>query len=394
MKNKNVFFGGFAAGIAVILVLNMLFSGFQFVTGILGMQKMEPEKKVRKIISYLDKYYVEDLNLENMEEGIYKGLVEGVGDRYTSYMTKKEFEDFRTSTAGRYAGIGVVVGVDEKDQLITVVSPFEGSPGEKAGILPGDKIIKVNDFEVQGDDLDEAVSMIKGPAGTTVKLTLYRKQEQKTFDVEVERANIDYPTIAHRMLENQIGYIRISSFDQVTYDQFMKAYNDLKQKGEKGLIIDLRNNPGGLLDTVVKIADELLPEGMIVYTQDKNGKKEEFKSDANHLEVPLVLLVNENSASASEILSGAIKDHDKGKLVGTTTFGKGLVQTVFPLEDGSAVKVTISKYFTPSGICIQGIGIEPDYVVELPEELKNQFKIEEKDDIQLKKAVEVIKEQM
>lgn len=393
MRDKKSFLSGLAVGMSIIIFVNIFFFGFRIVMGMTGSSNLSSNQKINKILAYLDKYYVDKINEDSLEEGMYKGIVEGVGDPYTTYLNKKEFEDFQTETSGRYAGIGVVVSVDQIDQLITVVSPFEGSPGAKAGLLPGDKIIKVNDFEVTGDDLNEAVSMMKGPAGTKVKITIYRKSDLKTFEAEITRANIDYPTVSHKMLENQIGYIRIISFDEVTNKQFIAAYKDLNDKGQKGLIIDLRNNPGGLLSTVTKIADQLLPEGMIVYTEDKSGKKESYLSDANEIKVPLVLLVNENSASASEILSGAVKDHNKGKLVGTTTFGKGLVQSIYPLGDGSAIKITISKYYTPSGVCIQGIGIEPDYVVELSDELKAKLTLEEDEDIQLKKAIEVIKDQ-
>lgn len=393
MRDKKSFLSGLAVGMSIIIFVNIFFFGFRIVMGMTGSSNLSSNQKINKILAYLDKYYVDKINEDSLEEGMYKGIVEGVGDPYTTYLNKKEFEDFQTETSGRYAGIGVVVSVDQIDQLITVVSPFEGSPGAKAGLLPGDKIIKVNDFEVTGDDLNEAVSMMKGPAGTKVKITIYRKSDLKTFETEITRANIDYPTVSHKMLEKQIGYIRIISFDEVTNKQFIAAYKDLNDKGQKGLIIDLRNNPGGLLSTVTKIADQLLPEGMIVYTEDKSGKKESYLSDANEIKVPLVLLVNENSASASEILSGAVKDHNKGKLVGTTTFGKGLVQSIYPLGDGSAIKITISKYYTPSGVCIQGIGIEPDYVVELSDELKAKLTLEEDEDIQLKKAIEVIKDQ-
>jgi carboxyl-terminal processing protease len=394
MKDKKSFLSGLAVGMAIVIFVNIVFIGFRIAMGMTGHSNLGMNQKVNKILAYLNRFYVDKIDEVALEEGMYKGLVAGVGDPYTTYMSKEEFEDFQTETTGRYAGIGVVVSVDQTDQLITVVSPFEGSPGAEAGLIPGDKIIKVNDFEVTGDDLNEAVSMMKGPAGTKVKLTVYRKSEFKTFDVEITRANIDYPTVSHKMLDGNIGYIKIVSFDEVTYDQFMTAYKDLTSKGQKGLIIDLRNNPGGLLSIVTKIADQLLPEGMIVYTEDKNGKKDTYLSDANEIKVPLVILVNQNSASASEILSGAVKDHNKGKLVGTTTFGKGLVQSIYPLGDGSAIKITISKYYTPSGVCIQGIGIEPDYVVELPDDLKSKLTLDEKEDIQLKKALEVIKEQL
>lgn len=394
MENKKSFFSGLAIGMAIIIIINVFSLGFRVVMGMTGSSSISSNEKVDRIIAYLNKYYVDEIDIATLEEGMYRGIVDGVGDPYTVYFDKQQFEDFKTDTSGRYAGIGVVVSVDQTDQLITVVAPFEASPGAKAGLLPGDKIIKVNDFEVTGDDLEEAVSMLKGPAGTKVKVTIYRKDEFKTFETEITRENIDYPTVSHKMLKNQIGYIQIASFDEVTYDQFMTALNELQSESQKGLIIDLRNNPGGLLSTVTKICDELLPEGMIVYTEDKDGEKETYLSDENELKVPLVLLVNENSASASEILAGAIKDHDKGKIVGTTTFGKGLVQSIFSLGDGSGLKMTISKYYTPSGICIQGIGIEPDYVVELSDELKTKITLEEDEDSQLKKAIEVIMNQI
>ncbi|NLK21287.1 MAG: S41 family peptidase [Epulopiscium sp.] len=394
MENKKTFLNGLALGMAIIIFVNISFLGFKTVMGMSGGIKLGTNQKVNKIISYLNKFYVDKIDMESLEEGMYRGIVGGVGDPYTVYMDKGQFEDFQIETSGRYAGIGVVVSVDQTDKLITVVSPFEGSPGAKVGLLPGDKIIKVNDFEVTGEDLNEAVSMMKGPAGTKVKVTIYRKNELETFETEITRANIDYPTVSHKMLENSIGYIQIISFDEVTYNQFMDAYKDLQKQEQKAMIIDLRNNPGGLLNVVTKIADQLIPEGLIVYTEDKNGKRDTYMSDANEIKIPLVLLVNENSASASEILSGAVKDHNKGKLVGTTTFGKGLVQSLYPIGDGSAIKITISKYYTPSGICIQGIGIEPDYVVELPEGLRSKLSLEEDEDSQLKKAIEVLKEQL
>ncbi|NLJ87491.1 MAG: S41 family peptidase [Epulopiscium sp.] len=394
MKNKKSFFSGLLIGMTTIMTINILLFGFKVVMGMTGNVNIGVNQKVNKIISYLNKYYVDDFDTKELEEGMYKGIVDGIGDPYTVYLTEKQFETFKTETTGRYAGIGVVVSVDQDDKLITVVAPFEGSPGEKAGLLPGDKIIKVNDFDVTGSDLEEAVSMMKGPAGTKVRVTVLRKEEARTFEVEIERANIDYPTVSHRMLDNQIAYIKISSFDEVTYDQYMSAYNELIKEEPKGLIIDIRNNPGGLLSVVAEITDEILPEGMIFYTENKSGKRETYLSDEKEVDIPLVVLVNENSASASEILAGAVKDHNKGKIVGTQTFGKGLIQTVFPLGDGSALKVTIGKYFTPSGVCIQGIGIEPDYIVELPEELKTNLSIEEDEDVQLKKAIEVLMNQI
>ncbi len=395
MKDKRSFFAGMAVGFSIMFIINIFFVGAQFVSRVVGTTKLSSTQKISKIVTILNQKYVDEINHEQLQEGIYKGLVAAVGDPYTTYFNKKEYDRFTAEIEATYAGIGVVVSVDPKDQLITVVSPFEGSPGAMAGILPGDKILKVNNFEVFGDGLEEAVSMIKGPVGTTVNLTLFRKNENRMLELSVRREKIDIPTVSHKMLDDQIGYLRISGFDAVTYDQFLKAYVELTKQGQKGLIIDLRNNPGGLMHIVAQIADELLPKGTIVYTENKAGEKEFLNSDQERrIHVPLVLLVNGYSASASEILAGAVKDHNIGKLVGTTTFGKGLVQSSYKLGDGSAIKVTISKYFTPSGVCIQGIGIEPDYIVKLPEELENKLTLEEAEDIQLQKAVEVIQEQL
>ncbi len=390
MNSKKSFFGGFAVGLAVavaiVLVLNSVFGVFSFVKN-----NASSDMKLNNIIKILEKYYVNEFDPKAIKEGMYAGVVNELNDPYSVYMNAKTYKSFEEDTQGTYAGIGVIVSADKKDNKITVVAPFEGSPGAVAGILPNDKILKVNGFYVTGDTLDDAVNMIKGPTGTTVNITIYRESEQKTFDVTVTRADINMPTVSHKMLADDIGYLKIHQFDAVTYDQFMEAYNDLNGKKMKGLIIDLRNNPGGLLDVVTKIADTLVPKGTIVYTEPKFGDPEYYYSDDKHIEIPLVLLVNGNSASASEVLSGAVKDLKVGKLVGTQTFGKGVVQTIFRLGDGSAVKVTISKYYTPSGVCIDGVGITPDYIVDLPAEYKNQLNVPDDVDVQLKKAIEVVK---
>ena len=258
---------------------------------------------------------------------------------------------------------------------------FEGSPAKESGLKVGDKITKVGDKEVDLENYQDVVSDIKGEEGTKVKLTIYRESENKIFDVEVTRKSLDVPTVEHKILEDNIGYISISQFDRVTFDQFKLAFDSLQNTN--GLIIDLRNNPGGLLTTVNKITDMLVPEGTITYIEDKNGNRDYHKSDANYYNKPLVILVNEHSASASEVLSGAVKDFGVGKLVGQTTYGKGVVQNMYQLSDGSGVKITMAKYYTPKGVCIQGTGIEPDYKVTNP---KDNSK-----DLQLEKGIEVIK---
>jgi carboxyl-terminal processing protease len=235
--------------------------------------------------------------------------------------------------------------------------------------------------------------MTKGAPGTIVTITVYRPSDKASFDISIVREKIDIPTVSSKMVGDGFGYIRITAFDRVTYDQFKSAYDDMGEKGAKGLIIDLRNNPGGLLDTVAKITDILVPKGILVYTEDKNGNKEYTYSDENAVKVPLAILVNANSASASEVLSGAVKDLKAGVLVGEKTFGKGIVQNLYPLSDGSAVKVTVAKYYTPSGVCIQGDGIEPDYPVALPNgPAAGLSGLEESEDTQLQKAIQVLEE--
>lgn len=355
----------------------------------------EFKDKIEDIDSILEQTYYEGYDQNGMWEGAYEGYVAGIGDPYTTYFTKDQFNSFMEDTSGSYEGIGVVVSFDETGDNVLVVAPFAGSPGETAGVLPGDYILKVDETDIAGMTLEEVVKLIKGEKGTQVVLSIYREDTKEFKDLTITRDVINQETIAYEMLEDSIGYIQITGFQEVTYDQFMVAYNELEAQGQKGLIIDLRNNPGGLVNIVADISDELLPEGLIVYTEDKFGNREEIKSDAaNKFDKPLVVLVNENSASASEILSGAVQDHEVGTIVGTTTFGKGLVQGTFPLEDGSALKVTVAKYFTPDGNYIHEKGIVPDVVIELPEELQNQYYIERDVDVQFQKALEVMESEI
>lgn len=392
--DKKTFFKGAAAGIvASVICINGL-NMFHVVTRGENQQTPTVDQKIGTIANLLEKYYVGDLNYEDMEEGIYAGMVDSLGDPYTQYMGKEELQSFEESTDGAFFGIGVEVTVDRTDNSILVISPIDGTPAAVAGVLPQDKIIKVNDTEVYGDQLNTAVSLIKGPENTDVKITVFRPSSGEILDFQMKRSQITVSSVSHRMMEDNIGYLRISQFSKNTYEQFMEAYNDLNSQGIKGLVIDVRNNPGGLFPSVQQIADVLVPEGIMVYTIDKSGKRVDYKSDAKKIEAPLVLLVNGNSASASEILAGAVQDMGVGKLVGTQTFGKGLVQGLYTLTDGSGVKITIQKYYTPRGVCIQGEGIAPDYVVELPEEYQYMLNVPEEHDTQLAKAVEVIKEEM
>lgn len=340
------------------------------------------DDKLDDALQTLNENYFENVDDQALYEEAIRGMVAGLGDPYTTYFTKEEYASFTEKMEGSYEGIGVVVSYGDSEDVIVVVAPFKNSPGEKAGVKPSDRIIAVDGVDVIGKPLDEVVSMIKGEKGTTVTLRVRRDDEE--LDIPIKRDVIEVPTVEQKMLDGDIGYIQMSSFDLVTQEQFTAALKELEKQNEKGLIIDLRNNPGGYLHICFAIVDELLDKNMlVVYTEDKAGNKEELiTKDANKFDKPLVLLVNGNSASASEILAGAIKDHGVGVLVGETTFGKGLVQRTIELKDESAIKVTISKYFTPNGNYIHGIGIEPDVVVP--------YDSESEVDDQLNKAIEVI----
>jgi len=350
--------------------------------------------KLTGLEQIIDTYYLNDIDYNTMTEYIYKGALASLGDPYSVYYTKEEFDSFNEQTTGNYCGIGVSVNENASTGAVTVVQVFKGGAGAKAGFRSGDIIYKVDGEEVTGQDLSTVVSKIKGEEGTTVNITILRGSD--TFTKTLTRATVTIDTVSSEMLDNNIGYIKVNEFDEVTATQFDEAIDDLEKQGEKGLIIDLRDNPGGRYDIVCEMLDRMLPKGkLLVYTMDKYGTKEEQKStDSDEFTKPLAVLVNGNSASASEIFSGAVKDYGIGTLVGTTTFGKGIVQQILPLNDGSAVKLTVSKYYTPSGKNIHGTGIEPDVRVELNDDaVENGQYVKEKDN-QLKKAVEIIKGKM
>lgn len=342
-------------------------------------------QKAEAIQQVIDKLYLEEEDVQAVQEGVYKGMVSALGDPYSVYYTKEEYDAFQESYTGEYCGIGASLLQNADTGLITIVKTFKGSPAQEAGLKTDDILYKVEGEEVTGEDLSEVVARVKGKEGTTVKVTIMRGTEE--MDLELVRKTISVPTVEYEMLDNNMGYIIISEFDEITTSQWMEAYETLKQQGMTSLIVDLRNNPGGGLSVVAEILDSILPEGMIVYHEDKNGQREEYKSDEEHkIEVPLAVLVNGNSASASEIFAGAVKDYGIGTLIGTTTFGKGIVQQMVSLGDGSAMKVTISKYYTPNGVCIHGTGIEPDIQVEFDAEAYEK----DESDNQLQKAIEVL----
>lgn len=344
-------------------------------------------EKLKVIESVIDKYfYHEDIDRKVLEEGAYRGMIQALEDPYSTYYSKQELEDLYQESEGVYYGIGAYVGLDSASGLAKISSVIADTPAEEAGLRENDIIYKVDGTEVYDMTLQEVVALIKGEEGTNVTLTLIRDGEEFTQDVV--RRKVESPTVNYEMYDNGMAYIQIVEFDSVTVDQFAEALAMARGSDMKGLILDLRSNPGGNLSAVVDIARMMLPEGMIVYTEDREGKRDEYTCDGTReLNVPMVVLVNGNSASASEILAGAIKDYGIGTLLGTKTFGKGIVQRPIELSDGSAVKLTISSYFTPKGINIHGIGIEPDEVCEFDSE---KYYSEEKIDNQLERAKELL----
>lgn len=354
-------------------------------------------EKLYTIKDKLDRYYLGEIDINKLIDGAAAGMTEAVGDPYTTYMNAEEFKDFYSQTEGNYVGLGIQVGV--KEDKIVVVATFENSPAEKVGILSGDIIESVNGTKVEGKDLEKAVKTMKGEKGEAVELTLSR-ENKGSFNVKTVRDEIEMITVKKEMIDSQVGYIQVTMFDENTSSNFENAIKDLNSKGMKSLIVDLRENPGGLLDQTVNMCSQFIPKNKnIVYTEDKNGNRKDYNSVGGIAEgLPLTILIDEGSASASEIFTGAIKDYKLGTLVGTKTFGKGVVQTTFyrdrdGFRDGTALKVTISKYYTPNGQNIHGIGIEPDILVEYPEELKGKA-YDKSVDPQFEKALQVAKEKI
>ena len=348
--------------------------------------------KTGEIEALINAYYLDEIDGQQVEDTMYTGMVAGLDDPYSVYYSKEELESMEEATAGEYSGIGATLSQDPETKEISVVSCFTGTPAEEAGLLPGDVITGWNGSSVSDMELSELVSKIKTDPDEHLTLSIERDGEE--LEVELTRRAVKIPTVEYEMLEEQIGYIRLLEFDEVTAQQFEDAMSDLESQGMEKLIIDVRNNPGGVLQTVCDMLDQLLPEGMIVYTEDKNGKRTEYTSDEEHqFTKPLAVLVNGNSASASEIFAGAVQDYGIGTIVGTTTFGKGIVQKIFYLSDGTGLKLTVAKYYTPKGHDIHKKGIRPDVEVELDEVLQNQSSISHEEDNQLQKAISVLQEQ-
>lgn len=388
-KTKNRFVMGFILGmLAMAVVVGSIGVAFYFSRDGITTKKRaisdETGSKINRIESIIDAYYLEEINREKLEEGIYKGLLSGLDDPYSVYYTAEEYQALMEETSGKYYGVGALVSQNAETGIITAINVFDGAPADKAGMEDNDIIYKVEDEEVTGQDLSNVVSKMKGEKGTVVNITVYRESQNKYIDLKITRDEINVPTIEYKMLDKKkgIGYIQISQFEEVTYDQFVEAVEDLKKQGMKAVIFDVRDNPGGLYNIVCDMLDYILPEGTIVYTKDKYGKQEDQTSDELCLDMPIVVLQNGNSASASEIFAGAVQDFEVGTIVGEQSFGKGIVQSILPLTDGSALKLTVQNYYTPSGKNIHGKGITPDLEVATDAESEK--------DVQLIKAQESI----
>ncbi len=352
----------------------------------------ETMAKLQLLEQTIDEYYIdsENVSTKTLTDGMYEGMLDSLGDVYSVYYTEEELTALMEDTNGIYYGIGAYISTDDTTGLPVIAGVMDGSPAQEAGLKEGDVCYQVDGKLTESMTLEEFIRNVKGEEHTKVLLTIVREGESDYLEIEVERRQIQTPTVKYEMKEGNIGYIQITEFDTVTSDQFTEALVTLKEQGMKGLVIDLRSNPGGNLDTVCEIASQLLPEGTIVYTVDKDGNRVDYNCDGkNQFDMPMVVLVNGYSASASEILAGAIKDYEMGTLVGTTTYGKGIVQRIIPFSDGTAVKLTVSKYYTPNGINIHGTGIDPDVEIEYdPEAAENGV------DNQLDKALEIIAEEI
>ena len=347
------------------------------------------EEKTSVLQNIIDRYFLFDEDMTKVEDGIYAGMMNGLGDPYTVDYTKEEYKALNEDTEGKYSGIGAVVSQNPNTKIITIVKIFDNSPANDAGLQVGDIIDKIDGEEVAGTDMDILVkTKIRGEEGTSFKMTVLRGDDRKEVELDLTRRSIEVETVAGKMLDNNIGYIAVSQFDAVTSEQFKSNIESLQSQGMTKLIVDLRGNPGGLLDQVVDMLDYILPDGLVLYTEDKYGKREEYYSDGSHeLKIPMVVLVNENSASASEVFTATFRDFEWGTVVGKTTFGKGIVQNVLPLGDGTAVKITTQHYYPPSGYDLHKVGIKPDLEVDLNEGAK----IGTDSDNQLSAAIDILK---
>ena len=382
--------GTYVKGVATGVVLTVLAGG-----GIKAVQYCRSDEilldlaftqKIKYLENMIDEEYLGEISTDKLEEGVYAGLIYGLGDVYSRYYTKDEYEQESVTTEGSYVGIGVAMQKYTAGG-VQIVECYKGSTAEEAGIKVDDVITAINGEDITDTELQDVVSMIKDNEDKDVVLTVQRKGED-TQEITVKVSNVELPSVFGEMLDENTGYIQITEFKGVTVEQYEEVFADLKEQGMERLVVDLRDNPGGLLNVVCDILRDILPEGLIVYTEDKNGNRSEETCDGKKpLDMPLAVLVNGNSASASEIFAGAVKDYGIGTIVGTTTYGKGVVQSIRQLSDGSAVKLTIANYYTPKGNSINKTGIQPDVEVELSSELLNQEEITHEEDNQLQEAL-------
>jgi carboxyl-terminal processing protease len=346
--------------------------------------------KLSEITSYIRAYYMDEYDVEDLQNSLIAGYVDGLGDKYTVYYTPEEYADLKISTTGTYYGIGAGLQQDPDTMQVTVTKIYKGTPSEDAGLKESDIILYVDDIEATSMELTLLVQKIRGEEGTTVHLQVYRPSTAETLEFDVERKNVVLPSVEGEMLSGNIGYIAIGEWQDNTPEQFKEIVAELEKEGMESLIIDVRSNPGGLLDSVVEVLDYILPKGTVVYTEDKYGQRKTYSSDADCLQYPMAVLINGSSASASEIFAGAIKDYSYGTLIGTTTFGKGIVQSIFTLPDGDALKVTTAKYFTPNGNYIHGVGIDPDIELEYEYSGPTDEAYDMQYDNQLQKAIQIL----
>lgn len=387
---KNEFVKGIAVGTAAAVVIGA--------GGYLGYHLGDDSvlsdvgyvQKLKYLEGLIDRDYLGEIDQEQLAEGLYAGLVYGLGDVYSRYYSAEEYEQETSSTMGSYVGIGVGMQKNVEGGVV-IAECYEGGPGDQAGLKAGDIISAIDGTSITDMEVADVVEMIRGGEREQVVLTVHRQGVENAMEITVEITDVVLPSVFSEMLEDHIGYIRISQFTDVTPGQYQEAFSALEEQGMEKLVIDLRGNPGGLLTSVCSVLNDILPEGLIVYTEDKYGNRSEERSEGkNPLEMPLAVLVNENSASASEIFAGAVQDYGTGTIVGTTTYGKGVVQELLPLNDGSAIKLTISNYFTPKGNSIQEVGIRPDVEVKLDPELLSKEEITHEEDNQLQEALKIL----
>ncbi|MCR5666005.1 MAG: S41 family peptidase [Eubacterium sp.] len=350
------------------------------------------QQKLEVLYKYLNQYYYQDLDVDDLQEGLFAGLFEGSGDTYTRYYTAEEYEELQETTSGTFYGIGAALQQDATTKQVSIVKIYEDSGAEDAGLKVGDIIKSANGHKATSNDLSDFVQYVRGEEGTTVELVIYRDGEE--MEVEVERKEVEEVSVSSEMLTDDIALVTISEFTSVTTEQYEEEMAKIKKKGAKAVVFDVRSNPGGVITSVTEILDEILPEGTVVYTEDKDGERTDYTSDAeNYLDMPIAVLVNGSSASASEIFAGAIRDFDYGTLIGTTTYGKGIVQTILPFTDGSAIKLTTATYYTPSGECIHEKGITPDIELEY-EYTGSEDEYEYTKDNQVAKAIKVLEKEL